>query len=409
MSLRRWALAALGLGFVVVGASASTASAVPEFVNATVPGPMELSGNVYHRAVCGRAVLQSGYAACHAHVVTDARGAIKLGKAVSPNYLTAPSGYSPASLRSAYRITGAGSSATKIAVVDAYGYPNAERDLGVYRSQYGLPPCTTANGCFRKVNQTGGTSFPPMDTGWAQETALDLDMVSAMCPNCRILLVEASTASYAALATAENTAVRLGAHAISNSYGGGESGSSYYESAYNHSGIAITASSGDSGYGVEFPASSPHVTAVGGTTLKRAYTARGWTETVWRGAGSGCSSYYAKPSWQADALCRRRTVADVAAVADPYTGVAVFGPISSTSAGWMIFGGTSVAAPIVAGIYGVNGTAVSYGHNPYNHKTSLFDVTVGSNGSCGGTYLCTGMVSYDGPSGLGTPNGPAAF
>ena len=407
MSLSKWALAALSLGMAI--ASGSAASTVPDFVHVTVPGPVELSENVYHRAICGRASLQPGYAACNAHVVTDARGIIQLGKGVTANALTAPYGYSPASLRSAYRITGTGSSTTTVAVVDAYGYPNAERDLNIYRSQYGLPACTTANGCFRKVNQSGGTSYPPMDVGWAQETALDLDMVTAMCPGCHILLVQASTASYSALAAAVNTAARLGAHAISNSYGGGESGSSYYEAAYNHPGIAITASSGDDGYGVEFPASSPHVTAVGGTTLKHAYNTRGWSETVWKGAGSGCSTTYAKPTWQTDGLCRRRTVADVAAVADPNTGVAVFGPTSSTSAGWMIFGGTSVAAPVVAGIYGVNGAAVSYGHDPYNHKSSLFDVTAGTNGSCGGTYLCTGSVSYDGPTGLGTPNGPAAF
>jgi hypothetical protein len=130
---------------------------------------------------------------------------------------------------------------------------------------------------------------------------------------------------------------------------------------------------------------------------------------VWTGAGSGCSAYYAKPTWQTDKLCARRTVADVAAIADPNTGVAVYGPTSSTAAGWMIFGGTSVAAPVVAGIYGANGGAVSYGSDPYNHKSALFDVTSGSNGSCSSTYLCTGVLGYDGPSGLGTPNGVTAF
>lgn len=399
MSLRKWAIAALGLALGIGGASAAPQFAVP----------IEISGNVYHKAVCARSERRPGFARCHAHVVTDARGEIRPGKSVTANALTAPSGYSPASLRNAYKITGTGSSTMTIAVVDAYGYPNAERDLAVYRSQYGLPSCTTANGCFRKVNQNGGTTYPGMNTGWAQETALDLDMVSAMCPNCHILLVQGSTASYGALATAENTAARLGAHAISNSYGGGEYGSTYYEGAYNHPGIAITASSGDDGYGVEFPASSPHVTAVGGTTLRHASNTRGWAETVWAGAGSGCSSYYAKPTWQTDSLCRRRTVADVAAVADPYTGVAVYGPTSSYASGWMVFGGTSVAAPLVAGVYGVNGGGVSYGSNPYSHKTSLFDVTSGSNGSCGGTYLCTGVLSYDGPSGLGTPYGSNAF
>lgn len=402
MSLRTWALGALGFGLAVVGAAALPAIAAPNI-------PVERSGNVYHRAVCARVGLAPGFARCHAHVVTDARGNIRPGKSATASLLVAPSGYGPADLRNAYKIAGVGSGATTVAIVDAYGYPGAEHDLGVYRSQYGLPACTTANGCFHKVNQNGGTSYPYADTGWDQEQALDLDMVSAMCPNCHILLVQASTASYGALATAENTAARLGARAISNSYGGGESGSTYYESAYNHPGIAITASSGDNGYGVEFPASSPHVTAVGGTTLQRASNTRGWRETVWSGAGSGCSSYYAKPTWQTDPLCGRRTVADVSAVADPNTGVAVYGPTGGYGSGWMVFGGTSVAAPLIASIYGVNGASVSYGSSPYSHKTALFDVTSGSNGYCGGSYLCTGVVSYDGPSGLGTPNGSSAF
>jgi hypothetical protein len=400
MNMLKWALAALGSALAV-----GSASAAPD-----ITMPVQLSGNVYHRAVCPRAGPKSTAAECHAHVVTDARGMIMLGK-VKADLLTAPRGYGPGDLRNAYKVTSAGSPTFTVAVVDAYGYPNAERDLGVYRTQYGLPACTTANGCFRKVNQNGGTTYPSANVGWEQETALDLDMVSAMCPSCHILLVQASTASYGALATSVNTAVRLGARAISNSYGGGEYGSSYYESAYNHPGVAITVSSGDDGYGVEFPASSPHVTAVGGTTLRRASTlgGRGWTETVWAGAGSGCSAYYAKPTWQTDGLCRRRTVADVAAVADPYTGVAVYGPTGSYASGWMVFGGTSVAAPLVAGIYGVNGGSFSYGSNPYAHKTALFDVTSGTNGACGGTYLCTGALSYDGPTGLGTPNGVSAF
>jgi subtilase family serine protease len=279
----------------------------------------------------------------------------------------------------------------------------------MYRSTFGLPACTTANGCFRKVNQTGGTTFPSTDVGWDQEQALDLDMASAICPSCKILLVQATSATFANLAAAVNEAARLGAHVISNSYGGGESGSTSVESSYNHPGIAITASSGDGGFGVEFPASSPHVTAVGGTSLRTASNTRGWTETVWSGAGSGCSTTYAKPSWQHDASCSRRTVADVAAVADPNTGVAVFAPTSSTASSFLVFGGTSVAAPLVGAVYGLNGGSVNFGADPYSHTSALFDVTSGSNGSCGGTYLCTGKVGYDGPTGLGTPNGTAAF
>jgi subtilase family serine protease len=375
-------------------------------LSASAGAQVERSGNVYHRAVCpGPAAAAT--ARCHAHVVTDKEGNPKVN--ASP-YAT-PGGKSAGDLRNAYKITGTGSASTTIAVVDAFGYANAESDLAVYRTQMGLGACTTANGCFRKVNQNGVQgNYPREDTGWAQETALDLDMVSAMCPNCHILLVEASSNSFTNLATAENTAAATpGVHAISNSYGGGESGSAAYESAYNHSGIAVTVSTGDSGYGVQFPASSPHVTAVGGTSLTLSGNARGWAETVWSGAGSGCSTVYAKPSWQTDTGCANRTVGDVSAVADPNTGVAVYGPVNRRTSGWLVFGGTSVSAPLVAGVYGVNGGAVNYGSDPYANTSALFDVTSGSNGSCGGSYLCTGTSGYDGPTGLGTPNGSTAF
>ncbi len=259
-------------------------------------------------------------------------------------------------------------------------------------------------------------SYPANDTGWSEETALDLDMASAMCPNCKIILVEADAATSPDLAAAVNTAVALGATVVSNSYGAPEAGSQTFEAAYNHPGVAITASAGDAGYGVQFPASSPHVIAVGGTSLVRSATARGWSETVWTGTGSGCSSIYAKPTWQTDPLCRRRMVADVSAVADPQTGVAVFAPWPTNSAhpqtqqpAWFVFGGTSVSAPLIASIYAVNHRSVTYGADPYSHVGALNDVTAGNNGTCGGTYFCTGVVGYDGPTGLGTPNGVTAF
>jgi subtilase family serine protease len=352
-----------------------------------------------HARVCTAARI--GEAACHAHVLVDAHG--------TPVANATPAGLGPSQLRDAYKITSSGSSATVMAIVDAFGYPNAESDLATYRSTFGLPACSTANGCFRKVDQRGGASFPRLDVGWEQETALDLDMASAICPGCQILLVEADTNSNANLSAAVNTAANLGAHVISNSYGGGESGSTSFEAAYDHPGIAITASSGDGGFGVEFPASSPHVTAVGGTSLRTSATTRGWTETAWTGAGSGCSTVYAKPAWQTDAGCARRSVADVSAVADPNTGVAVFGPSSRTKSAFLVFGGTSVAAPLIGAVYAVNGGAVNFGSDPYAHLGALFDVTSGSNGTCSPGYLCTAGVGYDGPTGLGTPNGPAAF
>lgn len=326
----------------------------------------------------------------------------------------APSGYGPASLQAAYNLPSAtGGSGQTVAIVDAYDDPNAEADLAVYRSQYGLPACTTANGCFKKVDQNGGTGYPRGDSGWAEEISLDLDMVSAACPNCKILLVEASSASMTNLGTAVNTAVRLGAKFVSNSYGGGESSSdaTYDTQYFNHPGVAITVSSGDNGYGVEYPAASRYVTAVGGTSLRTASNARGWTDTVWSGAGSGCSAYDAKPSWQTDSGCARRTVADVSAVADPNTGVAVYDSYRQAT-GWMVFGGTSASAPLIAATYALAGSpsAGSYPASfPYAHTSSLYDVTSGSNGSCSGSYLCTGVGGYDGPSGLGVPNGTAAF
>ena len=387
-------------GTLLLGFLSTTPGHAQELPTAN-PLEYALHGPVKHARVCSSAA-QAGTAQCHAHIVLNASGQ-PLATAATP------SGYGAADLRTAYGVTGTGTASTIVAIVDAFGYPNAESDLAVYRSQFGLPACTTANGCFKKVNQNGVQgSYPATNAGWSQETALDLDMASAMCPNCSLLLVEATSNSFLNLALSVNRAAAMGAHVISNSYGGSESGSSTYEPYYNYAGIAVTVSSGDGGYGVEFPASSPHVTAVGGTSLSRSSTTRGWTETAWSGAGSGCSSVYAKPSWQTDTGCSRRTVADVSAIADPNTGVAVYAP-SGRSSAWLVFGGTSVASPLIAGLYGVNDTAVNYGSDPYRHTAALYDVTSGSNGSCGGSYLCTAITGYDGPTGLGTPNGVTAF
>jgi subtilase family serine protease len=371
---------------VLVGVGATTK---------TFASPSRAS-TVTYTHVCPGVIV--GYARCHA---------IRVGVGLA----TGPSGYNPADLQSAYKLPSstAGGGQT-VAIVDAYDDPKAESDLGVYRSRFGLSACTTANGCFRKVNQTGGTNYPRGNRSWAQEISLDLDMVSAICPNCHILLVEATTNSFSNLATAVDEAAKLSANEISNSYGGSEySNEVNDQSHYNHPGIAITVSSGDSGYGVQFPAASRYVTAVGGTTLNRASNSRGWSETVWSGAGSGCSAYISKPSWQTDTGCSRRTVADVAADANPNTGVSVYDTYHET--GWLVFGGTSVSSPIIASVYALAGNAgsVTYGSYSYSHTSSLFDVTSGSNGSCGGSYLCTGEVGYDGPTGNGTPDGTGGF
>jgi subtilase family serine protease len=399
MNLRKWGLAALGFALSVAGASAASADTVQ----------LERSGPTYHVAACPHGNPHMT-ARCHAHIVTDARGNPLEGKPEGARPNATPSGYGPSQLQGAYGLTSASASngaGKVIAIVDAYGYTNADADLQVYRSQFGLPACTVANGCLIIRNQNGGTNLPRMDTGWAQEQALDLDMASAICPNCKILLVQTTNNSFANLAAGVDYAASYpGVTVISNSYGGSEySGEVNDQSHYNNPttrGIAVTVSSGDNGYGVEFPAASSNATAVGGTHL-----VLGQPETVWNGAGSGCSAYIAKPSWQTDTGCARRTVADVSAVADPNTGVAVYGPATRASSRWLVFGGTSVAAPLVAGVYAVSGVVNL--QTTYSRPSGFHDVTSGSNGSCGGTYLCTGMPGYDGPTGLGTPNGTTAF
>ena len=360
--------------------------------------------------VCATAA--KGFAACSALVRIDSLGrpAAVSAAAVSAAAAT-PSGYGPADIRAAYNLSNTTSGAKTVAVVDAYNDPTAESDLATYRSTYGLPACTTANGCFRKVSQTGSTTrLPRTDAGWAQEISLDLDMVSAACWDCHILLVEASTPSFANLGTAVNYAAKQpGVVAISNSYGGSDSSAT---SAYDHPGIAITASTGDSGYGVQSPASFPTVVAVGGTSLTRSSTTRGWTESAWSGAGSGCSTINAKPSWQtAVTQCAKKANADVSAVADPKTGVAVYDSTAyQGSSGWMVFGGTSASAPVVASVYALSRNTAGYPASyTWAHPGGLNDVTTGSNGSCSPALWCTAVNGWDGPTGLGTPNGISAF
>jgi len=427
-------------------------------------------GPVRHHAVCS-APEQEAVMRCHAHVVVDADGRPRLSGPTGP-----VAGYSPSQLASAYGMPPkpafVGGLIPVIAVVDAYDYPKAASDLAAYRAKFGLPPLAAcpnsdvvAGGpagavpCFSKLNQVGSsTSLPAPDTtGWSQEAALDIEMASAMCPRCTIILVEANSAADSDLGAAVNTAAAF-ANAISNSYGGAERSTTAFAAYYDHPGVAITASAGDTAYAggaVEFPASYTHVIAVGGTTLTPSSSARGWNETVWRTSGSeatvsGCSSLYAAPAGQRSALpvataCERRVVADLAAVADPATGVAVYGPASicapsksrpgapscdpaANPSGWMVFGGTSVAAPLVAGIYavgfGIRGVAVTDPvgnlYSQYaNGRAAFNDVTPGSDGnsarpSCGNPaantfFLCNAGPGFDAPSGLGSPNGYTAL
>ncbi|MGW5661851.1 putative Ig domain-containing protein [Streptomyces sp. NPDC003758] len=359
------------------------------------------------------ATAKPGQASCFAQRRTDIEQRLASALAAA-----APSGLSPANLHSAYNLPSTGGSGLTVAVVDAYNDPNAESDLATYRSTYGLSACTKANGCFKQVSQTGSTtSLPTNDSGWAGEEALDVDMVSAVCPNCSIILVEANSANDTDLGIAENEAVSLGAKFVSNSWGGSESSSQTSEdtSYFKHPGVAITVSAGDSAYGAEYPATSQYVTAVGGTALTTASNSRGWSESVWHtssteGTGSGCSAYDPKPSWQTDTGCSKRMEADVSAVADPATGVAVYDTYGGS--GWAVYGGTSASAPIIAGVYALAGTPGSSDYPakyPYSHTSNLYDVTSGSNGSCSTSYFCTAGTGYDGPTGWGTPNGTTAF
>jgi subtilase family serine protease len=388
--MNRTILTALAGSILLVGAvTAATANATP---------PHQASARHSVR-VCATA--PAGYAACQAKVVVDGTG--------KPLATSGPSGLNPADIRSAYNLTTANSTAT-VAIIDAYDDPTAEADLGVYRSKFGLPACTTGNGCFRKVNQTGGSTPPRADAGWATEITLDLDMVSATCPGCHILLVEASSNSFANLGAAVNYAAGIpGVVAISNSYGGSDSATS---SAYNHPGIAVTASTGDAGYGMESPASFNSVVAVGGTSLKKSSTPRGWTESAWSGAGSGCGTINATTVQKANLTqCGKKANADVSAVADPQTGVSIYDSTRYQGrAGWQVYGGTSASSPIIASVYAMSGNTAGYPASvAWNATSGLNDVTSGSNGSCSPALWCTAGSGWDGPTGLGTPNGTTAF
>ncbi len=322
--------------------------------------------------------------------------------------------YGPSDIQSAYNLP----SSTKgkgqtVALIDAFGYPRAESDLAKYRSTFSLPACTQASGCLKIVDQTGQPPTYRANKNWDGEQAVDMAMVSATCPNCNILLVEAKNSSFTNLIAAVNEAVTLGAHIISNSYSGlcksnNENKCTY--AGYTHSGVVVLGSAGDDGYwGTPpkniVPAGLPSVVAVGGTTLNRASGSRGWSETVWNGSGAGCTAF-PKPAWQTDAGCAGRIANDASAIGDPETGIVVF-----LNGKRRVFGGTSVGTPLLAGVYALAGNAASQNgaQSLYQKTKDLWDVTSGSDGSCSPAYFCTGETGYDGPTGNGTPNGVGAF
>ena len=393
---------ALGLMSLVAPAvSAAAASHAAEATAATRGDTIECPGTP-----------QGGQARCMSILDSSASSA------------TSAPGFSPTALRSAYGLTTASSRnghGATVAVVSAYSDPHAAADLAVYRKHFGLPKCTAAKRCLRIVNEHGhARGLPAANSSWAATEAIGLDTVSALCPNCHLLLVEASSASLTSLGTAEDTAVNAGAKFVLNDWGGPEAfGQDAYDHYFNHPGVAIVAGSGINGYGRSFPSDLPYVTSVGGTSLVRSSAnTRHWAETAWADTGSGCSALEVKPSWQrADANattgCLNRTQNDVAADADPSTGAAIYDSYGTTRP-WAKAGGTALAAAIITAAYALAGTPAprtypaSY---PYQHPGHLNDVRFGPNGACGPLplYICNAGPGFDGPTGLGTPWGTTAF
>lgn len=368
------------------------------------------------RPVCPTSV---GKYHCMAQVAVDENGKIK-------THATIPPGYGPAQFHSAYALASKAATQRTIAIVDANDNPNARADLTTYSNTMGIPDIATCKSpkqqspCFIKVNQKGvAASYPKVDQGWALESSLDIQIAHAICQNCKIVLVEANSENMDDLGAAENTAAALGANVISNSWGGSESSDEVtMDSYFNHPGTAITVSSGDSGYGASYPAASPLVTAVGGTTLNLDANNQRSGETVWSGSGSGCSAYEPQPAWQ-KALklkgCAKRMIADIAAVADPNTGAAVYDSTGyEGQSGWFQVGGTSLSAPLIAGVYALSGSRVTTAQGLYTAASfgnNIFNVTSGSNSDSGCTpsFLCNAGVGWSGPTGLGTPIGAQAF
>lgn len=422
------AVLALAAGVVLPSSAADAGTAAghakPSHVTPSIVVPALPAGSTIHDACKAPA---PGHSECFAQTVQPAAG---VRANVRPDDASPDQkGLTPSQLQSAYALTSAAANmgtGETVAVVDAYDDTTAEADLAVYRSFYNLPACTTKNGCFEKVNEAGEQGdYPqadPSNDDWSNEVALDLDMVSAICPHCNVMLVESDSTNNGDLAASEDTAVGLGAQFVSNSYGGSEDPTD--AAAYDHPDVVITASTGDDGFaaGIETPAAYPTVVAVGGTSLLKAPSlARGWAEITWADGQSGCSAYEAKPSWQTDTGCSTRSLADVAAVANPVTGVNTYNTYGGNT-GWGVWGGTSASSPIIAATYALGGYHLFYYAAEETYAAvkanpgSVNDIVAGTNypqggGSCNGeaSYECNAGPGYDGPTGLGSPNGTSAF
>lgn len=325
---------------------------------------------------------------------------------VRPYASSSPTGLSPATIKGVYNFSTsstAGSGKT-IAIVDAFDDPTAESDLGVFSSTFGLPACTTANGCFKKVNQTGGSMYPRKNAGWALEISLDIQWAHAIAPGAHILLVEATSNSFTNLLAAEDYA-KAHAQYVSNSWGASEfSGENAYDSHFAQSGVSFFVSSGDAGLPAEYPSSSPNVISVGGTTLH--FSGGNFTsETGWSGGGGGCSAYENATAAQSafsqypQVNCAgKRATPDVSLDADPASGVSVYDTTRyQGQAGWFTVGGTSASAPMWAARSAVAGTVINSAY-VYGNAITYRDITSGNNGaSClVGFDLCTGRGSWIG-------------
>jgi hypothetical protein len=341
---------------------------------------------------------------CHAHLRLTEQGDVQA--------LAVPAGFGPADIRSAYGIDPATQTPATIAIVDAFGYPALESDLAVYRSQFGLPPCTIANGCLTVLNQVGQASPlpdpPPANDDWTIETALDVQMASAVCPGCKLLVVQSNDDSpnmYIALLAA----AQLHPSVVSASWGGPESSAGIDLAGYEQQLAQITdvglfASTGDSGFqldgvGPSYPATSAKVVAVGGTVLVNDQSPRGWSETAWAFAGSSCSGTIPRLASQVTSACPYRATSDLAAIAGE-PGVAIY---NAGIGGWGSVTGTSVAAPIVATLFAASGHSAIGPEDVIGLRTTFNDVTSGANGPCG-SELCVTGIGWDGPTGWGSPN-----
>jgi hypothetical protein len=431
---RRPLLRLLAIITPIVIAGGGTLAVTPAIAAAATPAAT-VSASPHFKYACGNS-FKPGKFDC---LVIKNTSAHPNADTVQPDAIPSGNGYGPSQFQAAYGLTSASASlgaGTTVAVVDAYNDPTAASDLATYRSAAGLPALTA--GQFTVYNQNGATSplpaTAPASDDWTLEEALDVDMVSAICPLCKIDLVEATNDSGTGLYVAEQSAATtLGAKYISNSWGGSEASSdTTLDSQYfGVSGVVYTASSGDGAYsaGVIYPATSPNVVSVGGTTLNTSTNSRGWTESVWKtstteGTGSGCSAFEPTPSWQSSisiitAACSHRVDNDVAADADPATGAAVY-DTTNGNGGWNEVGGTSESSPIIAAVFALAGNNGNGGNKAadsiYTHTGNLNEVTASNDGTCtppaAGSVLCTATGAantYNGPTGWGTPEGLTAF